>query len=196
MLKNFQFQDGGLPGQNFKGSVVKRSRLVTVGFEPHLNEDSLSHVRVINTSDTSSVSSQLASTSSQSIVYIANSMNQQAGTANTPSSHQSDKNNSPLAAQVHQYGASMNNPPAAWVHQSGSILNDPLAVRVYQGEISDPMNPNERHQMDTNNDSSAGSSDFDPACYSVDDEYTFDAQLAITNYVHRKTFQKHAGQNQ
>ena len=69
-----------------------------LGLSPISMEDSLSHVRVINTSDASSVSSQLVSTSSQPVVYTSNSMNQQAGTADTPSSYQSDSNNSPLAA--------------------------------------------------------------------------------------------------
>ena len=85
-------------------------------------EDSQSHRRVINPSDALSVSSQLASMSSQPVVYTLNSMNQQAGIADTPSSHQSDSNNSPLAAQVHQSGANMNNPLAARVNLSGSIF--------------------------------------------------------------------------
>ena len=111
-------------------------------------EDAANHVRVINTSDALSVSLQLASTSSQSVVYALNSMNQHDGTADTPSSHQSDSNNSPLAVRV---------------HQSGSILNDLLAAQVHQGEVSDATNPNWGHQIDTNNDSSAGPSDFNPA---------------------------------
>ena len=53
-------------------------------------EDSLSHMRVINISDASSVSFKLASMSNQSVVYTSNSMNQQAGTAESSSSHQSD----------------------------------------------------------------------------------------------------------
>ena len=69
----------------------------------------------------------------------------------------------------------MNNLLAAWVHQSESILNDPLTVQVHQGEVSDAMNPNKGHQIDTNNDSSAGPSDFNPPCYTADDEYMFDA---------------------
>ena len=156
-----------------------------LGLSPVSMEDSPSHVRVINTSDASLVSSQLASTSSQSVVYTSNSMTQQAGTADTPSSHQSGSNNSPLAARVHQSGANMNDPLAARVHQSGHNLNNPLAARVHQGEVNDAMNPNGGHQIDTNNDSSASPSDFDPACYTADDEYTFDAQSAITSYIEK-----------
>ena len=133
-------------------------------------EGSPSHVRVINPSDALSVSSQLASISSQCVVYTSNSMNQQAGIADTLGSHQSDSNNSPLAARV---------------HQSGSILNDSLAALVRQGEVSDAMNPNGGHQIDTNNDSSASPSDFDPPCYTADDEYTFESQSAITNYIEK-----------
>ena len=156
-----------------------------LGLSPVSMEDSPSHVRVINTSDASLVSSQLASTSSQSVVYTSNSMTQQAGTADTPSSHQSGSNNSPLAARVHQSGANMNDPLDARVHQSGNNLNNPLVARVHQGEVNDAMNPNGGHQIDTNNDSSAGPSDFDPACYTADDEYTFDAQSAITSYIEK-----------
>ena len=71
-------------------------------------------------------------------------------------------------------------------------MNDLLAALVHQGEVSDAMNPNGGHQIDTNNDSSADPLDFDPPCYTADDEYMFDAQSAITNYIYRKTFQKHA----
>ena len=79
----------------------------------------------------------------------------------------------------------MDNSLAAWVHQSGSILNDPLAAQVHQGEVSDTMNPNGGHQIDTNNDSSAGLLEFNPAHYTADDEYTFDAHSAITNYIEK-----------
>ena len=54
-------------------------------------------------------------------------------------------------------------------------------MRVHQGEVNDAMNPDGGHQIDTNNDNSAGPSDFDAACYTAEDEYMFDAQLAI-NY--------------
>ena len=104
-----------------------------LGLSPVSMEDSPGHVRIINTSDTSSVSLQLVSTSSQSVMYTSNSMNQQAGTADTPS-YQSDSNNSPLPARMYQSGANMNNP---------------LASQVRQGEVSNAMNPNGGHQMDT-----------------------------------------------
>ena len=113
-------------------------------------EDSPSHVKVINTSEVLLVSAQLTSMSSQSVVYTSNLMNQQAGNANTPSSHQSNSNISPLAVQL---------------HQSGSNLNDPLDMQVHQGEVSGVMNPNGGHQIDTSNYSSVGPSDFDPTCY-------------------------------
>ena len=55
-----------------------------------------------------------------------------------------------------------------------------MAVRVHQGEVSNAMNPDGGYQIDTSNDSSAGPSDFDAARYTADDEYMFDAQLAIS----------------
>ena len=125
----------------------------------------------------------MASKLSQPVVYTSTSINQQSGTADIPSSHQSD-NNSPLAARVCQFGA-MIDPLAAWVHQSGSDMNDPLAARVHQGEVNDAMNPNGGHQIEINNENSTGPSDFDPARYTADDEYTFDAQSAITNYIEK-----------
>ena len=79
----------------------------------------------------------------------------------------------------------MNNLLAAWVHHSESILNDPLAAWVHQDEVSNAMNPNGGQQIDTNNDSSVCPLDLDPACYTDDDEYTFNAQSAITNYIEK-----------
>ena len=153
-----------------------------LGLSSVSTEDSPSHVRVTDTSPNSSGSSQLASELSQPVVYTSTSINQQSGTADIPSSHQSD--NSPLAARVRQFGA-MIDPLAARVHQSGSDMNDPLAARVHQGEVNDAMNPNGGHQIEINNENSAGPSDFDPAHYTADDEYTFDAQSAITNYMEK-----------
>ena len=147
-----------------------------------VSEDSPSHVRVTDTSPNSSGSSQLASELSQPVVYTSTSINQQSETADIPSSHQSD--NSPLAARVRQFGA-MIDPLAARVHQSGSDMNDPLAARVHQGEVNDAMNPNGGHRIEINNENSAGPPDFDPAHYTADDEYTFDAQSAITNYIEK-----------
>ena len=138
-----------------------------LGLSSVSTEDSPSHVRVTDTSPNSSGSSQLASELSQPVVYTSTSINQQSGTADIPSSHQSD--NSPLAARVRQFGA----------------MIDPLAARVHQGEVNDAMNPNGGHQIETNNENSAGPSDFDPAHYTADDEYTFDAQSAITNYIEK-----------
>ena len=154
-----------------------------LGLSSVSTEDSPSHVRVTDTSPNSSVSSHLASELSQPVVYTSTSINQQSGTADIPSSHQSD-NNSPLAARVRQFGA-MIDPLAARVHQSGSDMNDPLAARVHQGEVNDAMNPNEGHQIEINNENSTGPSDFDPARYTANDEYKFDAQLAITNYIEK-----------
>ena len=129
-----------------------------------------SHVRVTNTSATLSVSSQLASKLSQSVVYTLSSMNQQSRTADIFSSHQSDSHNSPLAVRVHQFRANMNymiDPLAAQVHQSGSNMDDPLAAWVHQGEVNSVMNPNGGHQIDISNENSAGPSDIDLVCYRV-----------------------------
>ena len=153
-----------------------------LGLSSVSTEDSPSHVRVTDTSPNSSGSSQLASELSQPVVCTSTSINQQSGTADISSNHQSD--NSPLAARVRQFGA-MIDPLAARVHQSGSDMNDPLAARVHQGEVNDAMNPNGGHQIEINNENSAGPSDFDPAHYTADDEYTFDAQSAITNYIEK-----------
>ena len=99
-----------------------------------------------------------------------NSVNQQSGTADIFSSHQSDSHNSPLAVRVHQFRANMNymiDPLAAQVHQSGSNMDDPLAAWVHQGEVNSVMNPNGGHQIDISNENSAGPSDIDLACYRV-----------------------------
>ena len=85
----------------------------TVRFDPISIKDSPSHMRVINTSDTLSVNSQLAPMSRQSVVYTSNLMNLQAGAADISSNYQSDSNDSSLAVLKHQFGS------------------DPLAVRVH-----------------------------------------------------------------
>ena len=58
---------------------------------------------------------------------------------------------------------------------------------MHQGEVNDAMNP----MGPSNNNSSVSPSEFNPAHYTANDEYTFDAQSAITNYI-----QKHIRQNQ
>ena len=140
---------------------LREAVLSQLGLGPVSSEDPLSHVRVTTTTTTtttaalpSAVSSQLASGSSQPVVY----------------SHQSDNNDSPLAARV---------------HQSGANTNDPLAARVHKSGVDDAINPSGGHQIETSNESSAGPADFDPARYTADDEYTFDAQSAITNYIEK-----------
>ena len=135
-----------------------------LGMSPASTEDLHSHVSGTNTS----VSSQSASGSSTSSnISVSTAVDQQSGAADTPpvdENHQSSSNDSPLVVRVHQLGAN---------------INDPLAARVHQSEVNDAINPNGGHQID--NDNSAGPSDFDPARYTTDDEYTFDAQSAITS---------------
>jgi len=41
------------------------------------------------------------------------------------------------------------------------------------------------HELDENIRSNAGVVDFDPDWYTADDEYTFDAQTAITDYIEK-----------
>ena len=139
-----------------------------LGMSPASTEDLHSHVSGTNTS----VSSQSASGSSTSSnISVSTAVDQQSGAADTPpvdENHQSSSNDSPLVARVHQLGAN---------------INDPLAARVHQSEVNDAMNPNGGHQID--NDNSAGPSDFDPARYTTDYEYTFDAQSAITSYIEK-----------
>ena len=136
--------------------LLREAVQTQLGLSSVSTEDSLSHVRVTDTSPNSSVSSQLPSKLSQPVVYTSTSINQQSGTTDIPSSHQSD-NNSPLAAQVHQFGA-MIDPLAVRVHQSGCDMNDPLTARVHQGEVNDAMNQNGGHQIEINNENSAGPS--------------------------------------
>ena len=133
-------------------------------------EEARTHVTKIDTSATSSqgvVSSQLAA-SRQSVVYT-----RPVSTISTTSVTENQSvSNSPLAAWVHQVGA--------------SSMFDPLAVRVHQSEIHDAMNPNGGHQLESDEQ---GLSDFDPDQYSDDDEFTFAAQPAVTSYI-EKHFRK------
>ena len=162
---------------SFRDAVRSHLSLASVSME-----GSPSHVRVTDTLAVSSANSQLASGSSQSVVYTLSSTNQQ---ADIPSSHQSNSNDSLLAARVHQSGANMNDPLAARVHQ-GEVNDAINPVGGHQiNNNDDAMNPNGGHQIDTNNDNGANPLDFDPACYTADDEYTFDAQLAITSYMEK-----------
>ena len=77
------------------------------------------HVTVANTSSDllqSAVSSQLASGSSQSVVYTSNSV--------------ITESNNILVSQ----SASSERPLVVWVHKSGASTNNPLATRVHQSK--------------------------------------------------------------
>ena len=158
----------------FREAVISHLGLSPASVE----DDSTTHVTDTNTSAASLkevVSSQLVAGSSQSVVYTSNSViDQRPGidinTTLVSNSHQSDSSESPLVAWVHQSGASMNDPLAAWVHQS---------------VVDDALNPNEGHQSDNSNWNNAGPLDFDPTQYTAEDEYTFVAQSAITNYIEK-----------
>ena len=137
-------------------------------------DDSTTHVTNTNTSAAllqGVVSSQLASGSSQSVVYTSNSViDQRPGIDinNTlvSNSHQSNSSESPLVARVHQSGAS---------------INDPLAARVHQSEVDDALNPNGRHQSDISNKNNVDLSDFDPTQYTADDEYEYEILLRTSS---------------
>ena len=54
-------------------------------------------------------------------------------------------------------------------------MNDPMAAWVHHCEVNDIINTTEWHQIEINNEKSAGLSEFDHAHYTADDEYLFHA---------------------
>ena len=149
--------------------ALREAVISHLGLSPIASEDGQrTHVTIANTSPASSqgaVSSELASGSSQSVVYTSHSVS---SLSNNTLVSQSSNSMSPLAARVHQSGA-----------------NDPLAARVHQSEVDDALNPDGEHQLADNNRNNPGPSDFDPDQYTADDEYTFVAHSAITNYIEK-----------